>query len=152
MKKLAIALAATLLTAAAAAAVAADAPPDPLAALQDGKETFEKVCSRCHSLEKALATKQDRAGWEKTVGVMSDRGAALEAPQRALVVDYLVAKSTFETKCSGCHGVESALAAKRNREEWTATVKRMAAKKPPVFTEEEIRAISAYLTLVVGAK
>ena len=149
MKKLAIALAATLLT---AATVAADAPPDPLAALQSGKDTFEKVCSRCHSLEKALAKKQDRAGWEKTVGVMSDRGAALEAPQRALVVDYLVAKSTFETKCSGCHGVESALASKRNREEWTATVKRMAAKKPPVFTEDDIRVISAYLTLAVGAK
>ena len=67
-------------------------------------------------------------------------------------MDYLVVKSTFETKCSTCHGTQSALASARTREQWEQTVRRMVAKKPPEFTPQEIEQIVAYLTLAVGSE
>jgi len=151
MKKLAAVLVATLCLG-AATAFAADAPPDPLKGLQSGKLAFEAACSRCHKLDLPLSKRLDRAGWEKLMGAMTARGASFEPTQRALIVDYLVVKSTFETKCSSCHGIESALAAKRTRADWTKTVERMAKKKQPPFTAEELKLISAYLTLVVGSE
>lgn len=153
MKKMFAASAAVFcLAAAAAVGVAADTASDPLAALRAGRKDFEASCSRCHSLDRVLAKKLDRAGWEQLVGAMTARGAALEPAQRSLILDYLVVKSAFETKCSSCHAVSNALAAKRTRQAWEATVKRMAEKSPPAFSAEEISLITAYLTLVVGAE
>jgi cytochrome c5 len=151
MKKTPVLLAAILLAGATSAA-AGDTLPDPLAALQSGKKSFETSCSRCHKLDLPLSRKLDRAGWEGILGSMTARGASFEPAERALIVDYLVVKSTFETKCTTCHGAQSALASKRTREAWEATVKRMAGKNPPEFSAEEIRLITAYLTLVVGSE
>ena len=152
MKKTLVVLAAFLLAGVAPAA-AGDSLPDPLAALQSGKKSFETACNtKCHNLDIPLSRKLDRAGWEGILGSMSARGAALEPTERAVIVDYLVVKSTFETKCTTCHGAQSALASKRTRQEWEATVKRMAGKNPPEFSAEEIRLITAYLTLVVGSE
>ncbi len=152
MKKFLAACAAVVTFAAAAVAVAGDAIPDPLAGLRTGKIQFELVCSFCHKLDVVLAKKHDRAGWEQIVGAMTARGAALDATQRARVIDYLVVKSTFETKCASCHAVANTLASKRTRQEWGAIVKRMAEKSPPTFSPEEIALITAYLTLVVGSE
>jgi len=150
--KRAVAVLTAALCLGATGAFAADELGDPLAGLRSGKQSFETTCSRCHKLELPLAKRLDREGWEKLMGVMSSRGASLEPTQRALIVDYLVVKSTFENKCSSCHSVESAMAGKRNRAEWTATVERMAKKKDPKFTAEELKLITAYLTLVVGSE
>lgn len=152
MIKRAVAVLAATLCVGASAASAADQLGDPLAGLQSGKKAFEAACSRCHKLDLPLSKRLDRAGWEQLMGAMTARGASFEPAQRQLIVDYLVVKSTFETKCSSCHGIESTLAAKRTRAEWTATVERMAKKKQPVFTAEELRMITAYLTLVVGSE
>jgi len=151
MMKKAVALLAATFCLGALAASAADAPADPLAGLKSGKQAFETACSTCHKLDLALAKRLDRPGWEALLGAMTARGASFEPTQRALMLDYLVVKSTFENKCSTCHGVENALAAKRNRAEWTATVERMA-KKQPTFTAEELKLIIGYLTLVVGSE
>jgi cytochrome c5 len=145
-------LTATLILAAATAAHAADTAQDPLAALQSGKKTFETACSKCHKLDIPLSKRFDRAGWEGILGAMTARGASFAPAERALIVDYLVVKSTFETKCSTCHGTQNALSAKRSRDQWAATVKRMAAKNPPEFTPQEIEQIIAYLTLAVGSE
>ena len=145
-------LTAALVLAAATAAHAAGTTPDPLAALQSGKKTFETACSKCHKLDLPLSKRFDRAGWEGILGTMTARGASFAPADRALIVDYLVVKSTFETKCSTCHGTQSALSAKRSRDQWEATVKRMAAKQPPAFTQQEIDLITAYLTLAVGSE
>jgi len=151
MKKIVAVLAASLCFG-AGAAIAGEALPDPFAGLQSGKKSFETACSRCHKLDLPLSKRLDRAGWEAIMGTMTSRGGSFESTERALIVDYLVVKSTFENKCSACHGVQSALAAKRTREQWKATVERMAAKNPPDFTADEIRLITAYLTLVVGSE
>lgn len=143
---------ASLILAGATTAFAGDVAQDPLTALESGKKAFEAACSKCHKLEIPLAKRLDRAGWEGILGAMTARGGSFAPAERALVIDYLVAKSTFETKCSTCHGTQNALAAKRNREQWEKTVKSMAAKNPPEFTPQEIEQITAYLTLAVGAE
>jgi cytochrome c5 len=150
MKKTAIL--ASLILAAAVPTFAGEAAKDPVEALRSGKQTFETACSKCHKLDLALAKRLDRPGWEAILGAMTARGGSFAPAERALIVDYLVVKSTFENKCSTCHGTQSALAAKRSREQWEKTVKRMAAKNPPVFTTQEIEQITAYLTLAVGSE
>ena len=152
MMKPAVAVLAAALCLGPFAVLAADELGDPFAGLQSGKKAFESACSSCHKLDLALAKRLDRPGWEQVLGTMTARGASFEPTQRALMVDYLVVKSTFETRCSSCHGLESTLAAKRTRAEWTATVERMAKKKDPKFTAEELKMITAYLTLVVGSE
>ena len=57
-----------------------------------------------------------------------------------------MAKSTFQTKCSVCHGLERSLEKNKEFQEWVTTVRRMAAKKPEHLTEEEIQAVSGFLT------
>jgi cytochrome c5 len=143
---------ASLILAGAVAASAGEAVQDPLAALQSGKKTFESACSKCHKLDLALSKRLDRPGWEGILGAMTARGGSFAPAERALIVDYLVVKSTFESKCSTCHATQSALASKRTREQWEKTVRRMAAKNPPEFTPQEIEQIIAYLTLAVGSE
>ena len=143
---------ASLILSGAVAAFAGEAAPDPLAALESGRKSFETACSKCHSIDLPLSRRLDRAGWEGILGTMTARGGSFAPADRALIVDYLVVKSSFENKCSACHGTENALASKRNREEWGKIVKRMAEKSPAAFTPQEIDLIIAYLTLAVGSK
>ena len=143
---------ASLILAGAAAAFAGEAATDPVASLRTGKKAFETACSKCHKLDLPLSKRLDRAGWEGILGAMTARGGSFAPAERGLIVDYLVVKSTFETKCSTCHGMQSALSSQRTREQWEKTVKRMAAKTPPAFTPQEIDLIIAYLTLAVGSE
>jgi mono/diheme cytochrome c family protein len=77
---------------------------------------------------------------------MENNGAVLSKKNKRQVLEYLVAKSTFQTKCSVCHGLERPLEKNKQFQEWVATVRRMAAKKPEHLTEEDIQAISGFLT------
>ena len=112
----------------------------------EGKEAFEENCIECHSLEWPLAKITDRAGWEETLTKMANTGAVLSKKNRRQVLEYLVAKSTFQTKCSVCHGLERPLEKNKEFQAWIETVRRMAAKKPGHLTEEEIQAVSGFLT------
>ena len=74
-----------------------------------GKEAVEENCMECHTLEwpmKKIATREE---WEHTLTVMASRGAVLSKKNRALVLEYLVAKSAFQTKCSLCHSLDRPL-------------------------------------------
>ncbi len=55
-----------------------------------GREIFELRCSRCHTVETPLSRRKDRAGWERTVWAMRQRGARLTDEEAAEVVRYLV--------------------------------------------------------------
>ncbi len=55
-----------------------------------GREIFELRCSRCHSVETPLSRRKDRAGWERTVWAMRQRGARLTDEEAAEVVRYLL--------------------------------------------------------------
>lgn len=112
----------------------------------EGKEAFEENCLECHSLEWPLKKIANREEWDLTLTKMANTGAVLSKKQRRQVLEYLVAKSTFQTKCSVCHALERPLEKNKEFQAWVETVRRMAAKKPEHLTEEEIQAISGFLT------
>jgi len=112
----------------------------------EGKQAFEENCMECHSLEWPLKKIATREEWELTLTKMANTGAVLSKKQRRQVLEYLVAKSAFQTKCSVCHGLERPLEKNKEFQAWMETVNRMAAKKPEHLTDEEIQAISGFLT------
>lgn len=119
--------------------------PSPLA---EGKTLFEQSCATCHTLERSLARKTDRAGWEGTLKKMVAAGAKISEAQSGQILGYLTAKSAFETKCNTCHDLAQPLAAIKNPDEWKATVLRMGAMKPGHLAADEAGAITLYLSLV----
>ena len=112
----------------------------------EGKEAFEENCLECHSLEWPLKKIANREEWDLTLTKMANTGAVLSKKQRRQVLEYLVAKSTFQQNCSMCHGLERPLEKNKEFQAWVATVRRMAAKKPEHLTEEDIQAVSGFLT------
>ncbi len=145
MKKTAILVFVAILVSFAAAYAKNDEP----VTFQDfieGKEAFEENCLECHSLEWPLKKIADREEWELTLTKMANTGAVLSKKQRRQVLEYLVAKSAFQQKCSLCHGLERPLEKNKEFQAWIETVRRMAAKKPEHLTDEEIQAISGFLT------
>jgi cytochrome c5 len=138
---------AVALTLSATAAIGAESSP-----LAEGRSLFESKCGTCHSLERSLVVQADRAGWEGTTKRMIAKGAKLDKNQVAPILEYLSAKSAFETKCNGCHDLQRPLTAIKNPEQWQATVLRMAAMKPGPITDADAGAITLYLSLVTPAK
>jgi mono/diheme cytochrome c family protein len=129
------------------AAGAQQAAPDPGAALKAGKAAFEKSCKLCHGLDRPLALTKTAAEWETTVVKMVKNGAAVNDEQKGQIVAYLAAKSTFDTKCSACHGTDRPLGKTKSAADWLATVQRMAGKKPGHLSEAEVATVAAYLAL-----
>lgn len=128
--------------------VAASAQSDSPLTFKDfveGKNAFEENCIECHSLEWPLNKIADRKEWDLTLTKMANTGAVLSKKQRRQVLEYLVAKSAFQSKCSVCHELERPLEKNKEFQAWVETVRRMAAKKPEHLTEEEIQAISGFL-------
>ena len=140
-------VAAAALTLSATAAIGAE--PSPLA---EGRSLFEQKCVDCHTLERSLAVKADRAGWESTIKRMIAKGAKLDKTQVEPILGYLSAKSAFETKCNACHDLQRPLTAIKNAEQWKETVLSMAAKKPGPITDADAGAITLYLSLVTPVK
>ena len=62
-----------------------------LAQLPDGpgKEVTAKICSQCHEIERAVALKQDRDGWQGTINKMSVLGMQAKPEEIRQVLNYL---------------------------------------------------------------
>ena len=118
----------------------------------EGKAAIEENCMECHTLAEPMKKITDRAGWEAILDKMANTGAIMSKKKRLQILEYLVAKSTFQTKCSICHALERPLDKNKKFQAWIETVRRMAAKKPEHLTEEEIQAVSGYLTAKGGEK
>ena len=116
--------------------------------LADSKALFEGKCGTCHEIERSLAVQSDRTGWGGRIKRMVANGAKIDETESARILDYLTAKSSFETKCNTCHNLEKPLAAIKNPEEWQATVARMAGMKPGAISDVDAGAIALYLSLV----
>jgi mono/diheme cytochrome c family protein len=129
-----------------AAAYAQDNEPVTFRDFIEGKEAFEGNCMECHSLEWPLKKIATREEWELTLTKMANKGAVLSKKKRLQVLEYLVAKSTFQQNCSLCHELERPLEKNKEFQAWVETVRRMAEKKPDLITEEEIQAVSGFLT------
>ena len=127
------------------AAYAQDNKPLTFQDFIEGKEAFEENCLECHSLEWPLKKIANREEWDLTLTKMANTGAVLSKKQRRQVLEYLVAKSTFQQNCSLCHGLERPLEKNKEFQAWVETVRRMSEKKPGLLTEEEIQAVSGFL-------
>jgi mono/diheme cytochrome c family protein len=69
-------------------AARADAPPLPDGA---GRETVERACGQCHSLETVLRSRLSRRQWEARIDEMIARGAKLADEDIDVIADYLEA-------------------------------------------------------------
>jgi len=54
-----------------------------------GKEETQKLCSRCHDMDKSVSLSQDRTGWRRTIEKMLDFGAKATDREFNAVLDYL---------------------------------------------------------------
>jgi competence protein ComEA len=54
-----------------------------------GKEETQKLCSRCHDMDKSISINQDRAGWQRTIEKMLAFGAKATDQEFNAVLDYL---------------------------------------------------------------
>jgi cytochrome c5 len=65
------------------------AVPGNAAEAAPGAALVQKQCAICHTTERIDTANLDRAGWERTVDQMIDKGARLNDAERNIVVDYL---------------------------------------------------------------
>jgi mono/diheme cytochrome c family protein len=148
----AVALAAAAMLTGVLTAAAQQAAPDPAVAIKAGKAAFETSCKVCHGLDRPLGKVKTAAEWETTVARMIKNGAKIDDTGKGQIVAYLAAKSTFDTKCSACHGTDRPLGKNKSAADWLSTVQRMAGKKAGAFTDADITAVATYLALERPAK
>ncbi len=55
-----------------------------------GKDTFVRVCSKCHSPNNVMANGQNQQGWENTITKMVGFGATGTDAEFSEILDYLV--------------------------------------------------------------
>ena len=119
--------------------------------LTEGKEKFEAVCSKCHKLDGPLSKDMSRAEWDTLLLVMAGKGAQFTPEEQGAIVDYLVARSVFASRCVVCHTKERMFDSQKALADWKATVEKMAAMKPELFSPGEVDFITDYLNLTLGA-
>jgi mono/diheme cytochrome c family protein len=119
--------------------------------LAEGKEKFETVCSKCHKLDGPLSKDMSRAEWDKTLLEMAGKGAEFSSEEQGAMIDYLVARSVFASRCVVCHTKERIFDSQKALAEWKATIEKMAAMKPELFSPGEVDFIADYLNLTLGA-
>src|SRR5262245_58687698 len=54
-----------------------------------GKVETERVCKQCHEIERSIAPRQDREGWQSTMDKMVALGARLTDQEYGTILDYL---------------------------------------------------------------
>ena len=114
--------------------------------MAQAKAIVEETCIECHDLEWPMIKVTDRKGWEETLTKMANTGAVLDPADRELVLEYMLAKSSFQTKCVLCHSLDRPMEKNKQFQEWMATVQRMSSKKSGHLTDDEIKAIAGFLT------
>ena len=63
-----------------------------------GSDLLWDNCTDCHELDWPLEKTATRSEWEATLKTMEGKGAVLDQGDKAIILDYLVAKSLFETR------------------------------------------------------
>ena len=128
--------------------------------LAAGKASFEKKCSLCHSLGLVLSKVKTRAEWTHATKRMVTYGAPLNTNERDSVVSYLSARSSFERNCNSCHEPSRVVPDDDGQRDWKAILERMSShltekkkKEAPKgeerFSDEDIREIAAFLTVIL---
>ena len=66
--------------------------PGSASSAPNGKAVMESRCGDCHGLGKVTNASKDLAGWQTTVTRMMNKGAVLNAEEKAALIEYLVNK------------------------------------------------------------
>lgn len=119
--------------------------------MRRGRAALESACTECHSIEKPLEKEMDRAQWDSLLIKMTTKGAAVSMEDKGLIIDYLSARYAFSSRCTVCHTKEKVYDREQTLAQWEKTVREMAEKQPGLMSEEESRAIAAYLIATLGA-
>ena len=109
-----------------------------------GRQVVNQKCGKCHTLERVYRAFKSEAGWTSTI----NRMASLDAPnissfdikqsihflinrQKAKKgedknkLDKAIGKTIMETKCTSCHELDRIIKARKAKDNWESTVKRM---------------------------
>jgi len=70
--------------------------------------------------------------------------------EKARKAEESAGKTLFEAKCSACHGLDQTLGKTKDREGWTATVKRMQQVNRCPITDAEAQEIIDHLVKIRG--
>ena len=54
-----------------------------------GKESLQKVCTNCHTLDAVVGSRRTKAGWQRMVDEMADKGADGTEDEMTAIVAYL---------------------------------------------------------------
>jgi len=128
--------------------------------------TMERLCSKCHNLDRIAGARKDARGWLATVNrmrVLPDSGiserdariivsylASQMAPKGTVgAADLEVARALVDQRCGRCHTLDRVYKTAETPEEWSATVTRMvsyAAGSAGAIQPGEDRQIIAYLS------
>ena len=65
------------------------APADDVDMVADGRSLLEGPCTQCHNLERSTGKSKTRDEWLATVDRMVGKGAAINAEEKEVLVDYL---------------------------------------------------------------
>ena len=67
----------------------AGVPADDVELVADGKSLLVGPCTQCHNLERSTSTSKTRDEWLATVDRMIGKGAAINAEEKEVLVEYL---------------------------------------------------------------
>jgi cytochrome c2 len=144
------------------------APASALTAAQtvalEGRVLVESRCARrCHTMEKVLALRRDRADWVKVVNEMTEQAGGTILPHDVpLIIEYLVqergivlgtraavkaGESLVYKKCAKCHNLDRVFKKRGlNQAQWQKVVEDMIGYDRHWISSMEGRAIAGFLS------
>ncbi len=120
-----------------------------------GKTETEKVCSQCHELARSISLRQDRAGWQTTIGKMVSLGATASDADLKKIEDYLTANFAPEEvpriKVNTARAIEfeSGLSLKRSE---AAAIVEYREKKGPFHSIKDLEKVPGIDAAKIEAK
>jgi cytochrome c5 len=137
-----------------------------------GKDTFAKVCSTCHGLDRPMALKRTKEAWSATVAEMAGFGADATQEDFQAIVNYLaknfgpdangsaavggqaglklpdgLGKEVILKACSACHIPDSFVNYRHTPDEWQSIIARMSQRVAASTTKADIENVQKYLTV-----
>jgi mono/diheme cytochrome c family protein len=136
-----------------------------------GKDTFAKVCSTCHGLDRPMALRRTKEAWSATVAEMAGFGADATQEDFQAIVNYLAknfgpdanspvtaggvagmklpdgsGKEVILKACSACHIPDSFVNYRHTPDEWQSIIARMSQRVAASTTKADIENVLKYLT------
>jgi cytochrome c5 len=124
-----------------------------------GERLMNASCQACHDVRRIQTSAMDAAGWEKTVGMMIDKGAMVAKEDIPVLVSYLTeqhgpvpdgpGREILLNTCTLCHDLKRIRLGRRSTEEWEETLISMLNEGAPLSDESFVR-VHAYLSRNFG--